>query len=63
MIGLHDMTLIDIIEMLCDWKAATLRHKDGAIRRSIEQNQKRFGYGDELKQIFINTIDVLEMDK
>ena len=23
------MNLIDIIEMLCDWKAATMRHNDG----------------------------------
>ena len=50
------MTLIDIIEMLCDWRAATERHADGDILKSIEINQKRFGYGDELKQIFINTI-------
>jgi hypothetical protein len=37
-------------------KAATLRHKDGDIRRSVEINQKRFGYSDELKRIFLNTI-------
>ena len=56
MVGLHDMTLVDIVEMLCDWKAATLRHNNGDIYKSIEQNQKRFGYSDELKQIFINTV-------
>lgn len=53
--GLHGMSLLDIIEMLCDWKAATLRHHDGDILRSIEINQKRFGYSDELKQILLNT--------
>ena len=58
--GIKDMTLIDMVEMLCDWKAATLRHKDGDILSSIEQNQKRFGYSDELKHIFINTIKELE---
>jgi len=26
-------------------------------RWSIEQNQKRFGYGDELKQILLNTVN------
>ena len=62
MYGLNDMTLIDIIEMLCDWKAATLRHADGDILKSIEQNQKRFGYGDELKQIFIKTVKYLSME-
>lgn len=54
--GIKDMDLIDIIEMLCDWKAATLRHDNGDIRRSIEINQERFGYSDELKQIFLNTV-------
>lgn len=53
--GIMGMTLLDIIEMLCDWKAATLRHADGNLYNSIEINQKRFGYTDELKQIFINT--------
>ena len=54
------MTLVDIVEMLCDWLAATKRHADGDIMKSIEINQKRFGYGDELKQIFINTIEALK---
>jgi len=49
------MDLLDLVEMLCDWKAATERHKDGDLLRSIEQNQKRFLYSDELKQILINT--------
>ena len=53
------MNLIDIIEMLCDWKAATLRHDDGDILKSIEINQKRFGYSDELKAILANTVEYL----
>ena len=55
--GLSGMSLIDLIEMLCDWKAATLRHKDGNIKRSIQHNQKRFGFSDELKNILFNTVD------
>ena len=54
--GIKDMDLVDLVEMICDWKAATLRHNDGDIFKSIEINQKRFGYSDELKQIFINTV-------
>lgn len=57
-IGLNGMSLIDLIEMLCDWFAATQRHNDGNILRSIELNQKRFNYSDELKQIFINTVGI-----
>ena len=54
--GIKDMSLIDLVEMICDWYAATERHEDGNIFRSIEINQKRFGYSDELKSILINTI-------
>jgi len=50
------MTLIDLIEMLCDWKAGALRHADGDIFKSININQSRFGYSDELKQVLINTV-------
>jgi hypothetical protein len=56
--GIKDMNLVDLIEMICDWKAATLRHADGDILKSIEINQKRFRYSDELKQIFINTLEL-----
>lgn len=58
--GIRGMNLIDLVEMICDWLAATKRHADGDIRRSIEQNQGRFGYSDELKQILLNTVEVLE---
>jgi hypothetical protein len=53
--GIMGMTVIDLCEMLADWKAATLRHDNGDIFKSIDINQIRFGYSDELKQIFINT--------
>lgn len=57
--GIQDMSLIDVVEMLCDWLAACRRHDAGDIRKSIEVNQQRFGYGDELKNIFHNTIDLI----
>lgn len=55
--GIKGMTLVDLIEMICDWVAATMRHDDGDIYKSLEINQKRFEYSDELKQIFKNTVD------
>lgn len=58
--GIKGMNLLDVLEMLCDWKAATLRHNDGDIRKSIEINQKRFGYSDEFKKILINTLPLIE---
>jgi len=54
--GIIGMSLIDLVEMIVDWKAASMRHIDGDILRSIEVSQKRFGYSDDLKQILINTI-------
>jgi len=51
----RDMNLLDLLEMICDWIAATQRHADGDIFKSIELNQKRFNYSDELKDILRNT--------
>ena len=53
--GIADMDLLQLTEMLCDWKAATLRHADGDLYKSIEMNQDRFGYGDETKQLLMKT--------
>jgi hypothetical protein len=58
--GVRGMNLFDVLEMLCDWLAATKRYADGDIRKSVEINQKRFGYGDELKRILLNTLPLLE---
>lgn len=55
--GIRDMTLLDLVEMFCDWKAASERHHDGNIRKSIEINGKRFAMPTELIEIFENTID------
>lgn len=58
--GISDMNLVDIVEMVCDWKAASLRSDAGDIYEGIEINQKRFGFDDQLKQIFINTCKLFE---
>lgn len=57
--GINDMNLIDVLEMLCDWKAASERHSDGDIYKSLEINRKRFGISDQLYQILKNTVDML----
>lgn len=70
--GVAGMSLLDVIEMLCDWKAASERMKkrpgfpaapgrveaptyDDNFVRSIELNQKRWGFSDELRSILENT--------
>jgi regulator of sigma D len=49
------MNLIDLMEMLADWLAATTMSPNGDIMISIEKNQQRFKYSDELKSILKNT--------
>lgn len=56
--GVDDMNLIDVLEMLCDWKAASERHNDGNIRTSIEKNADRFGLSPQLVQILENTAEM-----
>ena len=58
--GMKGMNLLDLLEMFCDWKAAGERHETGDIKKSIEVNQKRFGYSDDLKEIFLNTAELLK---
>jgi len=58
--GIAGMNLVDVVEMMCDWWAASKRHADGDIFRSIEICQKRFRFSDEMKSIFINTAKLLE---
>lgn len=60
--GVHDMDLVQLMEMLCDWKTATLRHDDGDIERSIRQNAERFGYGPELTRILLNTVPLIDFE-
>lgn len=57
--GVDDMNLIDVVEMLCDWKAASERHNDGNIRKSIEHNANRFNLSPQLVKIMENTADLL----
>lgn len=57
--GINGMNLMQIMEMLADWKAAAMRHADGDIRKSLEINVKRFGLSEQVAQILRNTVDYL----
>lgn len=59
--GVRCMTLLDLLEMLCDWKAASERHADGDISRSIALSVERFQISDELAQILRNSIADLDI--
>ena len=53
--GIDGMSLLDLIEMLCDWKAAGERVADGDMQRSLELNQVRFSISPQLQSILENT--------
>lgn len=53
--GVRDMTLIDVVEMFCDWAAAVKRHPEGDLLRSLDISKERFGLSDELTDILTNT--------
>lgn len=58
--SVNGMNLLDVLEMFCDWKAATLRHNNGNLRKSIEHNTRRFGMSDMLVRIMENTVDMVD---
>jgi len=55
--GVNDMDLVDILEMVADWKAATMRMQNGNIKKSIEINAERFNINPQLRQIIENTVE------
>lgn len=54
--GIAGMSLLDIVEMLCDWKAASERTKQGSIAQSLAHNRMRFQIDDQLAAILENTV-------
>lgn len=54
--GVDDMSLLDIIEMLVDWKCASMRYKNGSLKSSLDINCEKYNISPQLKKILINTI-------
>ncbi len=67
--GVCGMSLMAMIEMLCDWRAASERVKQRTddpekvktFESGLAFNQQRFGYSDELAGILLNTARELGM--
>lgn len=55
----NGMSLLDVIEMVADWKAAGQRHADGDMTKSLEINRDRFGLSPQLFSIIKNTVKEL----
>lgn len=58
--GINDMDIVDLVEMFCDWKAASERHETGNIRKSIEVNARpdKFNMSPQLVRIFENSVNL-----
>lgn len=61
--GIMDMNIVDIAEMLCDWGAATARHSDGDIIKSLNIKKEKLNLSDELYNILLNTIRDFQIGK
>ena len=61
--GVSGMSLMALLEMLCDWKAATGRMKDGDLGASLTHNKERFGIDNQLQSVLENTARELGMLK
>lgn len=55
--GISDMTLVDVMEMVADWKAASERTKDGDVVKSLLKNSVRFKIAPQLAAILYNTLE------
>ena len=53
--GVYGMSLLDLLEMVCDWKAAGEMSANGNFKQSIEFNTERFSLTPELVKILENT--------
>jgi hypothetical protein len=56
--GIDGMNLISLIEMVCDWLAASHRSQTG-IKQGLEISKKKYHIDDQLFGIIKNTVDAL----
>jgi len=54
--GVNDMTLIDLMEMIVDWKASSERQPDGNVLNSIDTLREKFKFTKQLGEILKNTV-------
>lgn len=53
--GIRGMNLLDLLEMLADWKAAGERHSGGSLAESIKKNVERYGIEPYLEKLLTDT--------
>lgn len=61
--GIHGMNLLQLLELCCDWIAASRRHLDGDVLQSLVISQERFGMTDAEVALVERTIRyILELE-
>jgi len=54
--GIGDMNLIDVIEMICDWRAAARRSPDKAFKDTLDYAYKKYNISEQFGVIILNTL-------
>ena len=57
--GIMDMNLIDLIELICDWKAASVRSPNLTFHDSLDIAMKKYNIPPDIEKILRNTINHL----
>ena len=58
--GINDMTLMDVIEMVCDWLSAEKRSPDKTLEDTLDFAFKKYKIDHQLQMIIRNTIRKLK---
>jgi hypothetical protein len=58
--GVSGMNILDVLEMLCDWKAASERTSNGDIHKSVEIGITQFSISPQLADILRNSISLVQ---
>lgn len=59
--GVDDMNLFMVLEMLCDWKAASMRNPNQDFKESLKLNIDKYNIGAALGEMLIKTAEDLNM--
>ena len=57
--GVDGMSLVDVVEMISDWRAAARRSPDKTLEDTLDYAKKKYGIGDQLFGIILNTLRAL----
>ena len=58
--GIDDMSLLDLIELVVDWKAASLTYGQTSLQDSLAIQQKRFNLDDKMMWLISLIVEELE---